>query len=258
MKRKNLISKVTVFCVSLIMLGSAPAYAAGDAVEPPKASWSFDGFNGTYDKAALQRGLLVYRNVCAACHSLKYVAYRNLVDLGYTEGQVKAIASEYTVTDGPDDDGEMYERPARPSDRFVSPYLNKKQGESVNNGAYPPDLSLISKGRVGGPDYIYALLTGYDDSHAKDLLEGQYWNTYMAGHVIAMAPPLFDGQVSYEDGAPETVEQYSKDVAHFLKWTSDTKLETRKRAGVKVLIFLSIFAIIMYGVKKRVWADVDH
>lgn len=251
--------KKTVLSLLVAILGfsALPALAAGDAPHPPHQHWHFSGITGQFDKAAMQRGLKVYREVCSACHSLKRVAYRNLMDLGYTEDQVKNIAAEYTVTDGPDEEGEMFDRPARPSDKFVSPYPNKNAAKAVNNGAYPPDLSLITKARHNGPNYVYAILTGYEDApHGKELLAGQYWNKYMPGHVIAMAAPLSDGQVAYEDDTPQTVEQYSKDVVNFLVWAADPYLETRKRTGIAVLIFLIVFAGIMFSVKKKIWKDV--
>lgn len=241
----------------LCSLNISPACASGDTVAPPSQAWSFEGPFGTFDRAAIQRGLKVYREVCAACHSLKRVSYRNLEDLGYDESQIKSIASQYTVIDGPDDEGEMFERPARPSDPFVSPYPNEKAAKAVNNGALPPDLSLITKARHSGPDYVYALLTGYDDApHGHPLLPGQNWNTYMPGHIIAMAPPLSDSMIAYEDGSAETVNQYAWDVVNFLTWAADPYMETRKQTGLKVLIFLAVFAGLMYVVKRRVWSDV--
>lgn len=244
-----------------VLLGGvqiAPAHAAGGGETPPHRHWHFNGIAGTFDKAALQRGLKVYREVCSACHSMDLVAYRNLTALGYNENQIKNIASQYTVTDGPDDEGEMFERPARPSDHFVSPYPNKNAAKAANNGAYPPDMSLIAKARPHGPDYIYALLTGYveEPPHGHELLEGQYWNKYMPGNVIAMAPPLSDGIVSYEDGSPETAEQYAYDVVNFLMWAADPYLEERKQTGLSVLIFLIVFAGVMYAVKRKIWEDV--
>jgi ubiquinol-cytochrome c reductase cytochrome c1 subunit len=210
-----------------------------------------------YDKASMQRGLKVYREVCASCHSLKRVYFRNLEDLGYDEGQVKNIAAEYTVTDGPNDDGEMFERPALPSDHFVSPYPNDKAAKAMNNGALPPDLSLIIKARHHGPDYVYGILTGYDTPpEGTVLLAGQSWNKTMPGHIIAMPPPLQDGQVAYEDNTPQTVQQYAHDVVNFLTWASEPTMEARKRTGIKVLIFLSVFAAVMYAVKRKIWADV--
>ena len=236
---------------------SGTAMAAGGGKAPPHQHWTFSGMFGSYDKAAMQRGLKVYREICAGCHGLKLLSYRNLTDLGYNEAQVKNIAAEYTVTDGPDDEGEMFERPARPSDRFVYPYANEAQARAANNGAYPVDLSLIAKARGHGPDYVKALLTGYKSAPAgEELLPGQYWNEYKAGHVIAMAPPLSDGIVAYEDGTPETLEQYAYDVTNFLMWAADPHLETRKKAGFSTLIFLIVFAGIMYAVKRRLWKDV--
>lgn len=223
----------------------------------PHQHWHFDGMFGSYDQASMQRGLKVYREVCAACHSLKRVYFRNLEDLGYDEGQVKNIASQYNVTDGPNDEGEMFERPALPSDHFLSPYPNDKAAAAVNNGAVPPDLSLIIKARHHGPDYVFGILTGYTDPpEGQTLMQGQHWNKYKAGGVIAMPPPLTDGQVAYEDGSPQTVEQYAKDVVNFLAWASDPSMEQRKRTGIKVLIFLAAFAAVMYAVKRKIWADV--
>lgn len=245
-----------LMAVTGMVLPVSQAHAA-EATEPlPELHWHFEGVTGSYDKAALQRGFQVYREVCAACHSMEYLSYRNLSDLGYSEAEVKAIAASYLVTDGPNDEGEMYERSGLPSDRFVSPYPNREAAMSVNNGAYPPDLSLIAKARHGGANYIYAILTGFEEPpHGKELLPGQYWNRYMPGHVISMAPPLFDGQVSYSDGSPESVSQYARDVAAFLSWASEPTLEARKYTGLKVLMFLLVFAGVLYAVKKKVWAD---
>lgn len=217
--------------------------------------WHFSGMFGTYDRGALQRGLKVYREVCSACHSLRRVYFRNLEALGYDEGQIKNIASQYTVTDGPNDEGEMFERPGLPSDHFVGPYANDNAAKASNNGALPPDLSLITKARHHGPDHVYGILTGYEDPpEGVALLTGQYWNRQMAGHIIAMAPPLQDGQVAYEDGSPQTVDQYARDVVEFLTWAADPMMEERKRTGLKVLMFLAVFAIVMYNVKRKIWA----
>ena len=243
------------FVATVSYAGQAQA-AGGHSEELPKQEWSFQGAFGTYDKAALQRGYKVYRQVCSACHSMEKIAFRNLVDLGYDENQIKAIAAEYSVTDGPDDEGEMFDRPALPSDRFPNPYPNSKAAAATNNGAIPPDLSLIAKARVGGPDYLYGILTGYaEPAHDIELLPGQYYNKYMPGNVLAMAPPLSEGIVAYEDGTPEHVSQYAKDVSHFLMWAAEPKLEARKAVGVKVFLFLLVFAGIMYRVKKKIWAN---
>lgn len=254
MKSKKILP---VVLVALSLLGAPNvAMAAGDAPHAPKQDWSFDGMFGTYDRAALQRGYKIYQNVCSACHGMKHLAYRNLEGIGYNEDQVKNIASQYNVTDGPNDEGEMFERPALPSDHFVSPYPNDKAGAYANNGALPPDLSLITKARHDGSNYLYALLTGYTTpQHGEEVAEGKYWNTYFPGHVISMAPPLSDDIVAYEDSTPQTTEQYAKDVTHFLTWAADPYMEDRKRIGVRVIIFLLVFAGIMYAVKRRLWAD---
>src|SRR5690606_29324204 len=172
-----------------VMIVTSPmAMAAGDAIHYPQQEWSFDGPFGTFDKASLQRGFLVYKQVCAACHGMKHLAYRNLADIGLSELQVKAVAAEYTIIDGPNDDGEMFERPGLPSDRFKAPYANEKAARAANNGAYPVDLSLITKARADGPNYVYALLTGYaDPPEGVTLGAGMYYNKYFSGHQIAMA-----------------------------------------------------------------------
>lgn len=221
----------------------------------PSIDWSFSGPFGTYDKAALQRGFLVYRQVCSACHGLKRIYYRNLEDLGYSEAQIKTIAAEYTVMDGPNDEGDMFERPARPSDKFKLPFANDKAAAFANGGAIPPDLSLITKARHGGADYIYGILTGYEEPPAGvTLMQGQYYNKVKDGNIIAMAPPLSDGLIAFEDAnTPQTIEQYAKDVSQFLTWAAEPEMEARKQMGAKVVIFLAIFALIMYAAKKRVW-----
>ena len=253
--------RILLTLLALAILPFNVANAAGDATPPPAQDWTFNGPFGTYDKAAMQRGLKIYRDVCSACHSLKRIYFRNLEALGYTEAQIKNIAAEYTVIDGPDSEGEMFERTAKPSDRFPSPYPNVQAAKAAN-GVAPPDLSLIKKARVNGADYVAGLLSGYVEAphefveHNGPLNDGQYYNKYMAGHVIAMAAPLSDGIIAYEDGTPETVEQYSKDVSHFLAWAAEPEMEQRKRLGVQVLLFLLVFAGIMYGIKKKIWADV--
>ncbi len=235
----------------------AAAAGAHHAPELPKMDWSFQGPFGTYDRAALQRGFQVYKQVCAACHGLKRVAYRNLSALGYSEDQIKSVAAEATMTDGPNDEGEMFERPGRPSDHFKNPYANDNQAKASNNGALPPDLSLIVKARVGGPDYVHAILTGYEAAPAgTELANGQHWNKYMAGNKIAMPAPLLEGAVAYEDGSPTTVEQYSNDVTQFLAWASEPELEVRKQTGIKAILFLLVFAGLMYAVKRKVWSKI--
>ncbi len=245
--------KIALLTLAVLTVAPATVYAAGASEPLPHQHWHFSGMFGQYDKAAMQRGLKVYREVCSACHSLDRVNYRNLTALGYTEDQVKNIAAEYTVIDGPDDEGEMFERPARPSDAFVSPYANDKQAVAAN-GALPPDLSLMTKARHHGSDYVYGILTGYETGH-HDVPEGKSWNKYFPGHIITMAPPLSDGMIAYEDGTPETLEQYAADVVNFLTWAADPHMEERKRTGIKVIFFLLAFAGVMYAYKKKIWAD---
>jgi len=232
--------------------------AAGDQPSPPSQAWSFyngpAGMFGYYDQASMQRGLKIYREVCASCHGLKRVYFRNLEALGYNEAQIKTIAAEYSVEDGPNEEGDMFDRPGKPSDKFVSPFANDNAAKYANNGALPPDLSLMTKARAKGPDYVYGLLTSYvQPPVGEHVSEGQHWNTYFPGHKLSMAPPLSDGQVAYEDGSPETLDQYARDITHFLTWAADPYMEERKKAGLKVLLFLFVFAGVMYSVKKKIW-----
>jgi ubiquinol-cytochrome c reductase cytochrome c1 subunit len=245
---------------------------------PREVDWSFAGPFGHYDKQQLQRGLKVYTEVCAACHSMRLVSFRTFEDLGYSEGQVKALAANYQVQDGPNDDGDMFDRPAVPSDHFPSPYPNSQAAAASNNGAAPPDFSLIAKARgvtrgfpqfvfdiftqyqEGGPDYIYSLLTGYQEPPAGvEVPEGTHYNPYfMASAALAMAPPISDDQVTYDDGAPQTVDQYARDVSAFLMWAAEPHLEERKRTGFMVMVFLVIFTGLLYLTKKSVYANKEH
>jgi ubiquinol-cytochrome c reductase cytochrome c1 subunit len=232
------------------------ARAQEEAPTPPHQQWSFQGVFGTYDQAALQRGYQVYKEVCSACHSLKHLSYRNLTEIGYTEDQVKGIAAQYQVTDGPNDQGEMYQRPAKPSDPMVGPFANDQAARAANNGALPPDQSLLVKQREGGPDYIYAIITGYKDA-PKDfkMNAGMNYNEYFPGHQIAMPPPLTaDGQLTFADGTKATVPQMAHDVTTFLAWASEPNLDERHKMGAKVILFLVIAAGIFYAAKRRVWA----
>lgn len=245
---------------------------------PKETDWSFAGPFGHYDKGQLQRGLKVYTEVCSACHSMRLVSFRTLENLGYSEAQVKAFAANYKVQDGPNDDGEMFERTAVPSDYFPSPFPNTQAAAAANNGAAPPDMSLIAKARgvtrgfpqfvidmftqyqEGGPDYIHSLLTGYQEPPAGvEIAEGTHYNPYFASAAaLAMAPPLSADQVTYDDGAPQTVDQYAKDVSAFLMWAAEPHLEDRKRTGFMVLIFLVIFTGLIYLTKKSVYASKEH
>jgi ubiquinol-cytochrome c reductase cytochrome c1 subunit len=247
--------------------------------KPTQEDWTFAGPFGTFDRGQLQRGLKVYKEVCSACHSMQLVAFRTLEDLGYSEAQVKALAAEYTVQDGPNADGEMFERPGIPSDHFPSPFPNVEAAAAANNGAAPPDFSLIAKARgvergfptfvfdiftlyaENGPDYIHALLTGYDHEPpaGMTIAEGTHFNPYfIAGKSLAMAPPLSDDQVTYDDGSPQTVDQYARDVSAFLMWAAEPHLEDRKKTGFRVMVFLVLFAGLVYLTKRRVWANVAH
>ncbi len=261
----------------LALVAASPSFAAEAGPKPDRQAWSWKGPVGHFDRGQLQRGFKVYREVCAACHGLKLVAFRNLAEPGgpeFLEGQVKTVVSEYKIQDGPNDKGEMFERAGRLSDRFPSPDANEQAARARFNGAYPPDLSIITKARgyeVGlggslldffrqyqehGSDYVYALLVGYENPPADvKLPDGQFWNKYFPGHRIAMTPPLTAGQVEYTDGTPATVEQYSKDVTAFLSWTAEPHLEARKRIGFQVMLFLLIFAGLMYFTKKKIWSD---
>ena len=235
---------------------SGAVFAAEEGVELIDQSWEHEGIFGTFNRPAAQRGFQVYREVCSGCHGIDYLAFRNLTDIGFSEEQVQALASEYTVTDGPDDAGEMFEREARPSDGFPSPYANEGQARAANGGALPPDLSLITKSRPDGSDYMYSLLRGYVDPPADaEERPGMYYNAYFPGHWIAMPPPLVDGVVSYADGTEATVEQMSNDVTVFLTWAAEPKLEERKQTGLKVMLFLIIMTGLLYATKRRVWAD---
>lgn len=243
---------------------SAAAYAA-EADKPKSESWSFDGVFGRYDRAQLQRGLKVFTTVCTNCHSMRQVYYRNLVEVGLTTSEAKTVAAQKEVDDI-GDDGQPKKRKADLKDRFVSPFPNMLAAASSNNGKAPPDLSLIIKAREGGANYVYSLLTGYenppadwkdDDGKPKKLETGQYYNKYFGGHVIAMSPPLTaDTTVEYpKDGPKATPEQMAKDVVAFLAWASEPTMEDRKRTGVKVMLFLLIFVGVFFVIYRRVWRD---
>jgi cytochrome c1 len=231
--------------------------AAAGAPKPAAQQWSFDGLFGTFDRAAAQRGFQVYDTVCAACHSMSLVAYRNLAGIGFKDDAIKAVAAAKEVQDGPNDAGEMYSRPARPSDRFASPFPNDNAARAANNGAMPPDLSLITKARKGGADYVYALLAGYKEPPAGfQMMEGMNYNEYFPGHQIAMAAPLAEGSVEYTDGSQATIPQMAHDVSTFLTWAAEPEMEERKRMGVKVLLFLIVLTAMLYALKHQIWKDV--
>jgi ubiquinol-cytochrome c reductase cytochrome c1 subunit len=238
-------------------LGGA-ARALEEAPEPPHQQWPFEGVFGTYDSAASQRGFQVYKEVCSACHAVKHLAFRNLEEIGYTEDQVKGIAAQYQVTDGPNDEGQMFQRPARPSDPIPGPFPNDQAARAANNGALPPDLSLITKAREGGPDYVYAILNGFKDPPAGfKVNEGMYYNQYFTGHQIKMPPPLTQtDQLKYADGTQATVPQMSHDVVSFLSWAAEPNLNDRHRIGFKVILFLIIATGVFYAAKRKIWSRI--
>jgi ubiquinol-cytochrome c reductase cytochrome b/c1 subunit len=261
-----------------LLIGGTQNARAEEQETPPANIWSFAGPFGKYDRGSLQRGLKVYKEVCSNCHALSYIAFRNLADPGgpgYSEAQVAALASEYKIKDGPNDQGDMFERPGRAADYFPSPFANEQAARASNGGAAPPDLSLITKARSyergfpwfvfdfftqyqeQGSDYVAALLQGFQDTPPAGfkLPEGSYYNKYFPGHAIKMPNPLQDGQVTFDDGAPATVAQYAKDVTTFLMWAAEPHMEARKQLGFQVFVFLIIFAGMMYFTKKKVWAD---
>jgi cytochrome c1 len=260
-----------------LALVAAPAGAQEHQVPPPAQTWSFSGPFGQYDQAQLQRGFKVYREVCSSCHSLNLVSFRNLAEpggLGYTEKQAEQIASEYKIADL-DDTGQPTTRPGRPADHFPPPFPNEKAAEAANGGVAPPDMSTLAKARTyqrgfplfvfdmftqyqeQGPDYIVALMQGYKETPPAgfNLPAGAHYNEYFPGHAIAMPKPLSDGQVTYDDGSPQTVEQYAKDVAAFLEWAAEPHMLARKRIGFQVIVFLIVLSGLLYFTKKKVWKN---
>ena len=247
---------------SIIILLTLNSYSAisAEKVEYLKTDWSFKGLFGKFDRASLQRGYQVYTEVCAACHSMKYLSYRNLSEKGgpeFSVAQAKAIAASFEVTDGPNSDGEMFNRPGKLSDKFVMPYENVKAAEAANGGAYPPDMSVLVKARGGGVDYIYSLLQGYEEAPSGMTLDdGVHYNKYMYGNKIKMSAPLSDGIIEYSDGTNASVQQMSKDVTTFLMWAAEPSLETRHQMGFKAIVYLIILTILVYFSMKRIWSRV--
>jgi ubiquinol-cytochrome c reductase cytochrome c1 subunit len=255
------ISPFLAACAVFMGLSTAAggnAARAAESVAPPALDWSFDGIFGTFDRAAAQRGLEVYKQVCSTCHSMNLVSYRALTGIGLSAEQIEALAANYEVQACCTDAGDFFTRPAKPADHFVSPYPNPEAARFANNGALPPDLSLIEKARAGGADYIYAVLTGYEETPPADvtLMPGMYYNKYFPGHQIAMPPPLSDGLVSYSDGTEATLDQQARDVVTFLTWASQPELESRKQLGIKVLLFLIVLSAFLYALKRKIWSDV--
>ena len=239
-----------LFTFVLILCGGdvSCSHAVTGASTP---KWSFSGILGKFDRPAVQRGYQVYREVCSSCHSMKRIAFRNLKEVGFTEAEVKAIAGSYRMTDGPDEKGDMFERPGIASDYFPSPFPNREAAAAANNGAVPPDLSLITKARHNGPDYVYRLLTEYKGSDPDE--GGLYRNDVFPGGRIAMAPPLSEGQVGYMDETEASVENMAKDVVSFLQWAAEPEMEQRKRLGIKVVLSLIAATVLVIFVNKRLW-----
>ena len=237
------------------------AKSAGENVKLLEQNWSFKSFFGTFDRASLQRGYQVYTEVCASCHSLKHLSYRNLAEEGGPEfsiEQAKAIASNFEVTDGPNSDGEMFSRPAKLSDKFVNPYTNVEEAKLSNGGAYPPDMSVLLKARAGGADYIYSVILGYEDPpEGIELDDGVYYNKYMYGNKIKMPPQLYEDLITYADGTPATPEQMAKDITTFLAWTAEPKLEQRHKFGFRVILYLIILTILVYFSMKKIWSRIE-
>jgi len=237
----------------------ATVMASDNVLAPTPMPWDFNGYLSAYDAASIRRGHIVYTQVCASCHGLRAIAYRNLVGVCYSEDEVKAMAEDIEVEDGPNDEGEMFTRAGKPSDYFPSPYPNEEAARFANNGAYPPDLSLIMKARVGGPDYVFALLTGYKDVPAGlQERETQYYNPYFPGGWIGMPMPLAEGAVDYEDGTPANVTQMAKDVCTFLAWAAEPEADERKLMGFKWMTALSVGFWFAWWYKRMKWTVVKH
>ena len=257
---KNLLKTKTLSLI-ILLIGVSFNSTSAEKVEYLKTDWSFKGLFGKFDRGALQRGYQVYTEVCSSCHSMKYVSYRNLAEKGgpeFTEAQAKAIAASFEVIDGPNEDGEMFTRPGKLSDKFVMPYENVKAAQAANGGAYPPDMSVLVKARGGGANYIYSLLQGYEDPPIGVTLdEGVHYNKYMYGNKIKMSNPLSDGLVEYNDGTKATIEQMSKDVTTFLMWTAEPHLEARHQMGFKAIVYLIILTVLVYFSMKRIWSRIE-
>lgn len=275
-KMKMIISKLAAVAIVLgISFGATATLAAGGPINKPReVDWSFSGPFGKWDLAQLQRGYKIYKENCSSCHSIELLAFRNLQEIGFSEEEVKAIASEFEVTDGPDADGEMFERAAVPADLIPGPYANTAEAASLNNGAAPPDFSLLAKSRAvergfplfvfdiftlyaeNGSDYIYSLLTGYQDPpEGVEVADGTHYNPYfIAGNALAMGQPLYGDDVEYDDGTEPTLDQHAKDVTAFLTWAAEPYLIERKQMGFKVIIFLLILSLLLYLSKKQVFS----
>jgi ubiquinol-cytochrome c reductase cytochrome b/c1 subunit len=265
-----------------IASSAARAGMTHEEEKPERQEWSFAGVFGRFDQAQLRRGFKVYKEVCSTCHSIKMLAFRNLGQPGgpeFSEKEVADLAASYKIKDGPNDSGEFFDRAGRPSDRFPAPFANEQAARAAMSGAYPPDMSVLVKARgyhrgfpgflldglpgfsyqEHGADYIVSLLKGYKEAPSDfKVPDGQYYNVYMIGRRIGMPPPLSDGAVTYDDGAPQTVDQYARDVTAFMAWVAEPSLESRKKTGLGVISFLIVFAGLLYFTKRKIWSDVAH
>lgn len=286
--KKKLASYLLAGTTSALLLAGAAFAEESAHPEIERQQWAFGGLGGQFDRAQLQRGFQIYKEVCSACHGMKRLSFRNLTQPGgpeFPEDAVKRLAAEWPnqIVDGPNDEGKMFERPALLSDPMRGPYHNDKEARAAQNGALPPDLTLIAKARgvdrdpkwfvhpflmlgdvlhsyqEGGADYVHALLGGYVDP-PKDvkMTDGKYYNLYFPGHQIGMPPPLSDGAVTYQDGTKPTMENYTADIAAFLSWAADPTLNQRKRIGWQVMLYLLITTGLLYLGKKRIWSAVKH
>ena len=253
-------SKRLIIVILTTLIFIKPLFSA-ESIDPIKVNWSFKELTGKFDRASLQRGFQVYKEVCASCHSMQYLSYRNLGEPGgpeFTQEEVKAIAASVEIEDGPDSQGEMFTRTGKPSDKFKSPYPNVEASTAANGGAYPPDMSVLVKARPGGADYMYSVLMGYEEPPAgMKLDDGVYYNKYMIGQKIKMASPLSEGIVEYSDGTEATMDQMAKDVTTVLAWAAEPELEERHRVGFKVIIYLILLTILVYLSMKKIWSRVD-
>ena len=252
--------KIAALTGAILIAAGPSGQAAGEAQHPHDAGFSFASLFGTFDRAAAQRGFQVYKEVCSNCHSMRLLSYRNLLELGLSEAEVRAIAATVTVTDGPNDEGAMFERPARLSDRFRRPFANDAAARTANNGALPPDLSVIVKARHDGANYIHSLLTGYGQEPPAGVAmgDGMNYNPYYPGGQIAMGQVLNDDQIEYTDGTNASADQMARDVVTFLAWASEPETEARRAMGIRVLVFLAIAGLLAYGVKRKIWAELKN
>ena len=232
---------------------------AEEKIKLNKQDWTFQGIFGRYDNSSLQRGLQIYQEVCSSCHGMKRLRFRELKDLGFSYEQIEKYAETFEILDGPYELGEMFMRSGEPSDTFVSPYKNKQEAKAAFGGAYPPDLSLLTKSMKNGPDYIYSLLTGYEENLPKDfeLPDGLYYNLYHDGKVIAMPPPLYDDVIEYIDGTNANLHQLAYDTVNFLNWAAEPELQKRKSLGLKVLLFLIVLTLLLYVTMKEIWSRLE-